>query len=173
MTAADQTLNVEALTREAFAPFGDVIEAGAHRTSFSINAGNAVRFHDLADIDTLADGGRPCVSIVRAQPYAMPMRIRILERHLRGSQAFVPLGGQRFLIVVAPGADLPDVRAMRCFVASARQGVNYRRGTWHHPLLAIDRPADFLVVDRVAELVDCEERQLDAADVRTIGTLLE
>ena len=42
---------VQPLTREAFAPFGDVIETeGAHR--FPINHGMCMRYHDLARVET-------------------------------------------------------------------------------------------------------------------------
>ena len=34
------------------------------------------------------------------------------------------------------------------FLARGDQGVNYRRNVWHHPLMALDAPSDFLVVDR-------------------------
>ncbi|MBT5649407.1 MAG: ureidoglycolate lyase, partial [Rhodospirillaceae bacterium] len=46
------------LTKEVFAPFGDVIETdGAQR--LSINEGTTDRFHDLAGVDVSADGGKP------------------------------------------------------------------------------------------------------------------
>jgi ureidoglycolate lyase len=35
--------------------------------------------------------------------------------------------------------------------------VNYRRGTWHHYNLALEKTSDFLVLDRVASKEDCEE----------------
>ena len=42
-------LRIERLTREAFAPFGDVIElAGARH--YPINGGNTERYHDLARV---------------------------------------------------------------------------------------------------------------------------
>ena len=59
-------LRVERLTREAFAPFGDVIALEGAR-HFPINGGTTERFHDLATIDVCADGGRPLVSVFRAQ----------------------------------------------------------------------------------------------------------
>ena len=44
-------LAIEPLTRDAFAPFGDVIEADDDHLSFPINAGTSQRFHDLARLD--------------------------------------------------------------------------------------------------------------------------
>ena len=60
-----------------------------------------------------------------------------------------------------------EVSSLRCFVCANGQGVNYARGTWHHPLLAIGAESDFLVVDRAGAPgeVDCEEHWLEDANV--------
>ncbi|EGH47054.1 ureidoglycolate hydrolase [Pseudomonas syringae pv. pisi str. 1704B] len=81
----------------------------------------------------------------------------MLERHPLGSQAFVPLLGNPFLIVVAPVGDEPESEATRAFVSNGRQGVNYHRGVWHHPVLTIEKRDDFLVVDRSGEGNNCDE----------------
>jgi ureidoglycolate lyase len=160
-------LAVEPLEAHAFSPFGDVIEpgpAGQHRT---INEGFAERFDDLARLDTTRQGGRPALSVFRARPRALPLQVRLVERHLLGSQAFVPLLPQRFLVIVAPAGPLPTPTQLRCFVAKPGQGVNYAAGTWHHPLIALDAGGDFLVIDRGGPLagVDCEEHSLLDQDV--------
>lgn len=148
-------LAVEALTAAAFAPFGDVIEAGSARDAYAINDGTTQRFHDLARID-VGDDGRAIVSLFRAQPRVLPIVIGMLERHPLGSQAFVPLDpALRYLVVVADDPARP-----RAFLAAAGQGVNYRRGTWHHPLLALDRVSDFLVIDRAGPGANCDEVML-------------
>ena len=59
----------------------------------------------------------------------------------------MPMSGHAYLVVVAPGVDAPLMDQAQCFLATATQGVNYAKGTWHHPLLAL-RDGDFLVVDR-------------------------
>ena len=155
-------IRVEALTVEAFAPFGDVIEVSAAARQFSINEGFATRFHDLANIDVLDQGGRPILNIFRAVPRVLPMQLRVMERHPLGSQAFVPLDKRAYLVVVAPASTplVPD--QIRCFRAQAGQGVNYAKGTWHHPLIAIDSTADFLVVDRGGS---AEDHNLDEVNV--------
>ena len=154
-------LPVEALTREAFALFGDVIEADASRSSFAINEGSSQRFHDLAQLDA-GDGGRLVVSIFRAQPRCLPLTLTLLERHPKGSQAFMPLSGQPFLVVVAPRSDRIDRAQIRAFLANGRQGVNFAPGVWHHPLLALYSESDFLVIDRNDPHGNCEEQKLDA-----------
>lgn len=153
-------LRIERLTRAAFAPFGDVIELdGARR--FPINGGTTERFHDLASIDVSDAGGRPLVSLFRAQPRAEPIEIVIMERHPFGSQAFIPLAAvARYAIVVAPAGDFDPAR-MRAFMAEGWQGINYAKGVWHHPLLALDRVSDFVVVDRGGSQPNCDEIALD------------
>jgi len=144
------------LTREAFAPFGDVIqvEGSFH---YTINSGYAERYHDLATVDVLEQGGRALISIFRATPRALPLRIEIMERHPLSSQAFVPLTGIPFLVVVAAPGNAPTAGSLRAFITDGRQGVNYRRGVWHHALLALESPCDFLVVDRGGPGPDCDE----------------
>src|SRR4029077_6610487 len=134
------------LTRDAFSAFGDVVETeGAEH--FETNAGYAERFHGLAQIDCSAEGGRPLLSIFRVKPFPLPLRVELMERHPISSQAFVPMGKTAFLIVVAEQSKKPDPADLCAFVTNGRQGVNYWRGTWHHPLIGFS-VADFLVIDR-------------------------
>ena len=142
-------LPVEPLTREAFRPFGDLLDASG-TPDHSANGGAAEVFRELAALDVGARGGRACVSIVRAAPSRLPLQIRLMERHPLGSQAFAPLGAPAWLIVAAPAGPL-DPRTIRAFSAAPNQGVNYRRGVWHHPLIALGQVSDFLVVDRAGD----------------------
>lgn len=152
-----ETLRIEALTRAAFAPYGEVIDADAAKQVYAINEGSAQRFHDLAALDCGDQQGRVVVSLFRAEPRPLPFEVRMLERHPLGSQAFIPLDpATRYLVVVA---DAPDAMP-RAFLAQAGQGVNLHRGTWHHPLLALDRRSDFLVLDRAGPGANCDEATL-------------
>lgn len=152
-------LPVEPLSVEAFAPFGDVIETEG-RKHFLINNGSTQRFHRLAQVQLSGPDDVGIISIFRAQALAMPLAITMLERHPQGSQAFMPLLGRPFLIVVAPPADQPDPNAIRAFISDGRQGVNYHRGVWHHPVLALHAQDDFLVVDRSGPGNNCDEHYL-------------
>ena len=154
-----ERLRVEPLTPEAFAPFGQVIAPEAAQRVFPINAGNTLRFHDLAQVECVGDGGHVGISLFRGQPRALPFAVTMLERHPLGSQAFVPLSKTPYLIVVATSPEATP----RAFLACDGQGVNYRRGTWHHPLLALDAVSDFLVVDRIGPGNNCEEATLAQA----------
>jgi ureidoglycolate lyase len=155
----------ELLTAEAFAPFGEVIEASGQAEQLAINYGMTTRFHDLATIDVEDGGGRPIVSIFRGRPLAPPV-LRIFERHPLGSQGFIPLSGRPFLVAVAPAGAF-DVRAVRLFRAAPSQGVNYAKGVWHHFLLPLDAESDFLVIDRAGPGDNLDEVELapDAAIV--------
>ena len=81
----------------------------------------------------------------------------MVERHPKGSQAFVPLNNQPYLILVAPKGEHVQPEDLRAFRASGQQGVNYHAGTWHHPVLALEGVSDFLVIDRGGECMNCDE----------------
>ncbi|MFM0720445.1 ureidoglycolate lyase [Paraburkholderia strydomiana] len=153
-----KTLQMERLTRASFAPFGEVIELDGAR-HFAINGGTTERYHDLAAVDVTAQGGRPLINLFRAQPRTLPVDITMMERHPLGSQAFIPLRRGRYLVVVAPPGEFDPAR-MRAFWTDAWQGVNYAKGVWHHPLLALDQVSDFVVVDRGGEGNNCDELSL-------------
>jgi ureidoglycolate lyase len=146
-TASLLRLRPVPLTRDRFASFGEVIETDG-RPSHTINEGYAACYADLANIDVGADGGQVRVNIYHALPRELPMPIRGVERHPLASQMFVSLGGHPFLVVVAEAGERPTPRDLHAFVTNGRQGVNYARGTWHHPLIVFGTAGDFLVVDR-------------------------
>ena len=140
-----RTLMIEPLTTEAFAPFGDVIETDGS-DHFMINNGSTMRFHKLATVETAEPEDKAIISIFRADALDMPLTVRMLERHPLGSQAFIPLLGNPFLIVVAPVGDAPVSGLVRAF-----------RSVWHHPVLTIEKRDDFLVVDRSGSGNNCDE----------------
>ncbi|UZN50488.1 ureidoglycolate lyase [Cupriavidus cauae] len=152
-------LIAQPLTADAFAPFGDVIESDG-RAPIAINRGMCHRFHDLAEVDVSSNDGRPLINLFESQPYALPLVLTSFERHPLGSQAFIPLGDARFLVVVAPPGDTVEPHAVRAFVTNGRQGVNYRKGVWHHSLIVTEGVARFIVVDRGGPGNNCDELEL-------------
>lgn len=157
-----QRLKIEALSAEAFAPFGDLIASEGHEY-FMINNGSTRRYHRLAEVDTGSEG-TPIISIFRARTLPMPLRIRMMERHPLGSQAFIPMRGNPFLILVAPPGDDLKSSQLRAFISNGHQGVNYHRGVWHHPILALTDQDEFLVVDRAGSGNNCDEVFFDDSE---------
>ena len=152
----------KALTRENFAPFGDVIEVNDKAKNFSINEGFTQRYHDLADVDVTQENGRTLINIFRSTPLEQPVSIKMMERHPLSSQAFIPMGPQPFLVVVAPKGEM-DITNIEVFLASSHQGVNYHKGTWHHFCLALHQVSDFIVVDRGGAGDNCDVINLDGS----------
>lgn len=146
---------IQPLTREAFAPFGDVIET-ENANNFPINGGNATRYHDLAKIDTTGEKARPMISLVRGVPYPLPLKLTMVERHPLGSQAFIPLSDNPFLIVVSRETEEGPSEPI-AFKTTPGQGVNIARNVWHGILTPLDDVSDFAVVDRGGEGVNLEE----------------
>lgn len=148
-----QQIRAVPLTADAFAPFGEVLAPRATPTKL-INEGRCERHHALATAER--GGGEAIISIFRSEGVSLPYDCTLLERHPLGSQAFMPLGDQPWLSVVAPdeggrpGAPL-------AFIVPAGTGVNLRAGTWHGVLTPLGGPADFLVVDREGDGVNLEE----------------
>lgn len=148
------TLHTEPLTTAAFAPFGDVLAAtGDFRL---INAGLCQRFHDLAQIDV--SDGRTGLSVFDAQPRTLPYSFDLIERHPAGSQAFLPMTHNPFLVIVAPGPNAPP----RAFITNGAQGINLHRGTWHGVLTPLHAPGLFAVLDRIGDGPNLQEHRYDA-----------
>lgn len=102
------------------------------------------------------------MSVTRCRtPTSLPLRVDMVERHPLGSQAFVPLTPCRMVVVVAPPGESVNPEELRAFISNGRQGINYRRGTWHMPLIAFEAGQEFLIVDRRADMANCEQHELD------------
>ena len=127
---------IQPLTREAFAPFGDVIETeGAH--SFPDQPRHV---HALPRLGQGRDNGRQCanlISLLRGKPYELPLKLEMVERHPFGSQAFVPLSQKPFLVVAAH--EQPDGPSEPvAFLTKPGQGVNIHRNVWHGILTPLE-----------------------------------
>ncbi|MGB2078979.1 MAG: ureidoglycolate lyase [Vibrio sp.] len=151
---SQRQLNILPLTPENFAPFGDVIQT-QDQDFFLINKGSTRRYHQLANVDV--GTGEAIISIFEATPLTYPLTIEMMERHPLGSQAFMPLFGNPYLVVVAPPTDALDPDSICAFYSNGKQGVNYHSGVWHHPVLALTPNDQFLIVDRSGEGNNCDE----------------
>jgi len=147
------------ITPEAFAPFGDVVSAGLGAGK-SANQGTAVRCDWSAALESTRPAARPNLAVFRSLAKSLPFDLRLLEKHPCSTQAFLPMVCTRYLVCVAPAlADgSPDVARLVAFRCNPGQGVNYHRDVWHHPILALDGPADFAMLAWEDEsALDCVE----------------
>jgi ureidoglycolate lyase len=137
------------LTAAAFAPFGDVLEVGGEARS--INAGMCNRYHDRAVMDF--SDGRAGISIFHAQPRTLPYHFDLIERHPMGSQAFIPMSVDPFLVIVAQDTQSTPL----AFITNGAQGINLHRSTWHGVLTPLSGAGLFAVIDRIGTGANLEE----------------
>lgn len=154
-----ETMTIQPLTNEAFAPFGDVVEFEGS-DFFQINNGMADRYHALADVELGGEQSRAIISLVASRQFDMPRKVDHLEYHPFGSQAFLPLDSSPFIVVVSPAAVDPDLGQLRAFVTNGKQGINYRLGTWHHVLLTPYASMRFICVDRAGPGNNCVDHHI-------------
>ncbi len=128
-------LKVRPMTREAFAPFGVLIDS---RGSVEIDLGE----------------GRP--SLTGATSEWRPFSFDFMARHKRTMQVFSPMVSSQSVIAVAPpnDSDAPDVDRVVAFLVDGRLPYAYHKGTWHTPPFPIKEWASYLVVDRAGTLDD-------------------
>jgi len=148
---------IRPLTPEDFAPFGDVLDAAGDPDK-RINQGLCARFHDRARIDV--SDGRAGISLFRSEIRQLPYQLDMVERHPQGSQAFIPMSLDPFLVIVAPdNSGTPG--APLAFRSSKGQGINLHRGTWHGVLTPLHAPGLFAVIDRIGDGANLEEHWFD------------
>ena len=146
-------LTLEPLTREAFAPYGDVIEVSGEPDKL-INQGMCGRFHDLAKLDF--GSGRAGISLFDAQARHFPYSLDMMERHPEGSQAFIPLSGVPMIISVAKDNSGKPGQP-RAFLSEPHQSINIHRNTWHGVLAPVEREGQYIVIDRIGDTPNLEE----------------
>jgi ureidoglycolate lyase len=151
----DRIITAKPLSRKAFAEFGDVIDKCGD-FHYPINKGMTERYHGLANVEAVGPNSRVSISIGAGKPYNFPLKLRMVERHPFGSQAFIPLAGQPFLVVVCPNGENGPGEP-QAFLTQPGQGVNYPRNLWHGVLTPIGCEQDFLIVDRDGDGSNLEE----------------
>jgi ureidoglycolate lyase len=150
------SMKLEPLTSQAFAPFGEVVQAEGVAPVVT-NQGYADRFNHLAEV-VLTDGAAH-VSLSHPKPRPRPISIDLMERHPLGSQLFMPLQDEDWLVVVCE--DPLNAQTFRAFRASGKQGVNYAPDIWHFPLLVLGQGQRFIVLDRKGPGHNLEEIWLE------------
>ncbi|GGB43331.1 ureidoglycolate lyase [Roseibium aquae] len=148
------TIVIEQLTARDFAPFGDVLEAAGEADKI-INQGKCGRYNDLAALDFSGEA-RAGISLFKSEKRSLPYRLDMVERHPLGSQAFLPMSMDPFLVVVCPD-DSGTPGRPRAFLTTPGQGINFHRGTWHGVLTPLTEPGLFAVIDRIGDGNNLEE----------------
>lgn len=149
------------LTPEAYAPYGRVIAAAGGAKD--ANMGTARRWDWLAPLVNGRPRAKANLCVFRCKPFkGRSFPVRVLERHPRSTQVFLPLAGAgRCLVVVARGGAKPDLSTLAAFVMEGARGVSYHPGTWHHPMVALGRTSDLAcLVFEDGSQADCEVRPL-------------
>jgi len=133
------SIRLEAVTAEAFAPFGLLLPAPAP---------GEPRRELYGELQNLRETARPRLSLATTAPRTLPLTATEMERHVQSSQTFVPIDCAGYLVMVAPHGsdDRPDPEGVRAFRVPGDVGVHYFANTWHHPLTALERPGSFVVL---------------------------
>lgn len=152
------TIYIEPLTNSGFSSFGDVIETNS-RPAEIINQGRCHRYSDLASLE-FSSHGRAGISLFQGRACTLPYTLEYVERHPLGSQAFLPMSEDPFLVLVAEDEEGRPVRS-RAFVTTPGQGVNYHPNVWHGVLTPLRDGALFAVVDRIGGGKNIEEYWFD------------
>lgn len=100
----------------------------------------------------------------KATPRTLPYTLDMVERHPYGSQAFMPMSHDPFLVVVAPD-DGGSPGRPRAFMTAPGQGVNLFRGTWHGVLAPLFEPGLFAVIDCIGDGPNVERHWFEQAFV--------
>lgn len=155
----NSTLQLKPLTADAFEPFGTVVELD-EVDPLPINEGYTLKFADLLPLDCKNEGGRVAMHFYKSTGRTLPLELHGMERHPLGSQAFWPLHNRPFAVVVAPPSEKLDESAIRGFITTGRQAIQYHRGTWHHYQISLDADTGFIVLDREGPGNNCDEVEL-------------
>jgi len=164
------------LSFDTFSLYGDVLSADGTEMKI-INNGFAQKHYDLCAIDSRENNGLSAVHIYIAKKRVFPLDINMLEKHPFFSQAFIPRSNTPFLAVVALGDDKPDLNTLKAFITDGNQGVHYKKGIWHFPLISVEENEQFIVIDRTDSKIkenkieECIEYYFD--DEKRINLLKE
>lgn len=154
------TVKAEPLTRDAFAPFGQLISAvpgskdaaglkdGEYATGMTMELRDGERFN----LNVLSYDRRPLV-------------VDHLNRHHKATQALIALAGKPTLLVVAPKdhdfSTREHLQHVRAFVCDGTAGVNLALATWHWGPYPLMETVDLVNVQGAGFIDDNEVAHLE------------
>ena len=169
---AIRTLTIGPVSRAAFLRYGEVVEVG--QAPARVNNGTALR-HDVGDVMSNYRAGTDLIlSVFEADAGPLPFRVDMLECHPHSAQTIVPMQASRHVVIVCPSRPdgFPDLTGLQAFLFGPDQGVNYNPGSWHHPIVALDRKSLFFVQSwQDNSELDCREIRIDPIVVREAAAL--
>ena len=98
-------LKLNQINKDQFQPFGDIIDK-KQNIPFEINNGNCLRYNNLAKLSFT--NGKAGVSLFESKKITLPYSFNFMEKHPLGSQAFIPVYGCRFIVIVAKEINITD-----------------------------------------------------------------
>ena len=134
------------ITKENFSLYGDLITT-KNKISEDINKNTTQSFFDLANIEILGEDNNARLNIFNTKKRIFPLNIDMLEMHPLSSQVFLPLSKTDFIVLVAPTDIRPDLDKLEYFKISNGDGINFKSGIWHFPLISI-QDARFITIDK-------------------------
>ena len=134
-------IKVQPLTPEAFQPFGVVLQLPQRSPDIETEIN---RYWD--DAAPFRVTGAPQLGFLEA--HRRPFVVEWMEFHKSHTQGFIPLGGESFIIAVAPpGTPLVQVPyAVQAFLMEGSCGVIIHQFTWHHVLFPLAPRAHAIVL---------------------------
>ena len=114
-------LSPETITREAFAPYGELIEPSPYGKP-----------HDELDAKLELSEGRPRLYIMRSPQHGM--EFDRITRHLKVTQCLGARNDRDWVIAVAPPdptSSRPDVSRLAAFRVPGETTIKLHLGTWH------------------------------------------
>jgi len=154
-------LKVEPATAANVAPFGVLLGVRADSPPrHSAFYGDSVELWAPGQFQSDAD---TCLSLARVHPRAND--VIWMERHFKHTQAFIPLGGAPFVVVLGAPTEThtPDPASVKALRFDGRAGFMMHIGTWHEFPFAIDAATDMIVVLRNETNRDLEVRENNEA----------
>jgi ureidoglycolate lyase len=151
------TLVAEAATPASIAPFGTLLSPHADAP--------VIRSPFYGDSVAIRKPGRFVgdetleISVASIDP--RPLRVSWMERHFLHTQTFLPLGGSRFAMVLAPPGEgeMPDLDAARALVFDGTAALMLHLGTWHEFPFALAGTAQICILIRRDTARDLTHKQ--------------
>jgi ureidoglycolate lyase len=117
---SEVSVKVQPLTPEAFAPYGRVVQSERQ--------------------DLLMEDGKFTARLMTVK--RVPEVVDHINMHTDHSQMFVPLAGERLVVIVAPPeqpAESFDPSSIAAFLTDGKQTFIFHPGTWHIEPRAADK----------------------------------